>query len=123
MEFYKCCENGLLIPVCQCHLEESALQNASKIVPNTVDAAKEKHLPVVTVSDNIVTVCIGSVLHPMEEKHSITTVILETNYGGQYHYLKPSLEPKAQFALAKGEQPIAAYAYCNLHGLWKVEIS
>ena len=96
-------------------------EEMSEIVPNTVDAAKEKHFPVVTVSGNTVTVQVGSVPHPMEEAHHIVFIYIETEYGGQRKVLKPGDEPNATFSLAE-DKPVAAYAYCNLHGLWKTEI-
>jgi len=89
--------------------------------PNTVDASGEKHLPVVTVKDNVVTVDIGSVAHPMVEEHYIEWVYLQTAQGGQRKNLKPGDAPQVTFALCNDEA-VAAYAYCNLHGLWKTEI-
>ncbi|MCL1987307.1 MAG: desulfoferrodoxin [Firmicutes bacterium] len=89
--------------------------------PNTVDAAQEKHLPVVNVSGANVKVSVGSVAHPMTEEHNITFVYLETEHGGQLKYLKPNDEPTLNFTLVD-DKPIAAYAYCNLHGLWKTNI-
>ncbi len=86
---------------------------------NTVDAAVEKHVPVVEVNDNIVTVTCGEVIHPMEENHYIEFMVLETNRGVKINYLKPGDEPVCVYSLATGEEVISAYAYCNLHGLWK----
>lgn len=94
----------------------------TEIVPNSTDAAKEKHVPVVTVSGSTVTVQVGSAAHPMTEEHLIQWIYLETAQGGQRKSLKAGDEPKAVFALAEGDKAVAAYAYCNLHGLWKAEI-
>ncbi len=94
----------------------------TELVPNTTDAAQEKHVPVVQVEGNTVTVCVGSAAHPMLEEHFIQFVVLETSNGFQKRELAPGQEPKAVFALAEGEKAIAAYEYCNLHGLWKTEI-
>lgn len=91
------------------------------LVPNTVEASQEKHLPVVTVSGEKVKVSVGSVSHPMSEEHSIEWIYLETNKGGQRKALLPGEAPEVEFALAN-EKPVAVYAYCNLHGLWKTEI-
>ena len=74
------------------------------------------------VNGNVVTVTVGSVEHPMAEEHSILWVYLETDKGGQRKCLEVGAAPRVQFALADGEKAIAAYAYCNLHGLWKTEI-
>ena len=90
---------------------------------NTVDAAKEKHVPVVSVDGNSVRVTVGDVLHPMIETHYIVYIALETNFGISIHYLKPGEPPHTSFGLADGERPIAALAYCNLHGLWKTVLT
>lgn len=95
-------------------------QKMTKLEAGVVEASREKHIPVAEVKGNTVEVVVGSVLHPMTEEHSITWVYLETDRGGQRKNLTPGEEPKVTFALAD-EKPIAVYAYCNLHGLWKVE--
>jgi len=100
---------------------ECGSEKMADIIPNTVDASVEKHKPVVTVSGESVTVEIGSVLHPMQDDHNIPFVYLETKRGNQCKYLKPGEEPKATFTLSN-DKPIAVYAYCNLHGLWKTAI-
>ncbi|MCI8331708.1 MAG: desulfoferrodoxin [Clostridiales bacterium] len=92
------------------------------LIPNTVEAATEKHIPVVTLDSKQVTVTVGSVLHPMQEEHSIQWIYLQTEQGIQCKELKPGDAPEAVFALTEGDSPIAAYAYCNLHGLWKADI-
>lgn len=94
----------------------------TELVPNTVEAAHEKHLPVVNVSGNTVTVKVGSVEHPMLEAHYIEWIYLETKNGGQRKALHPGDKPEATFELIDDEA-VAAYAYCNLHGLWMTEIS
>ena len=96
-------------------------QKMTKLEAGVVEASREKHIPVAEVKGSTVEVIVGSVLHPMTEEHSITWVYLETDRGGQRKNLAPGQEPKVTFALAE-EKPIAVYAYCNLHGLWKVEL-
>ena len=93
-----------------------------ELVPNTVDAAVEKHVPVVEVEGNKVTVKIGSVTHPMTEEHYIQWIYLETKEGVQAKCLQPGEEPKAVFVLNEGNEVVSAYEYCNLHGLWKKEV-
>ena len=88
---------------------------------NSTDAAGEKHVPVITVDGNKVHVVVGSVLHPMTEEHSIQFIALETKQGVQRKALVPTEQPIADFVLAEGDEVVAAYEYCNLHGLWKVE--
>lgn len=121
MKFYRCSTCGQIIAVvkktgapvmcCGKAMEE--------IVPNTVDAAQEKHVPVVEVKDNKVVVKIGSVAHPMLEEHYIEWVALKTKFGNQRKQLKPGEEPVVCFSLCEGDEVEAVYAYCNLHGLWK----
>jgi superoxide reductase len=97
-------------------------QKMSVLEAGVVEASREKHIPEVSVSDNEVKVVVGSVLHPMAEEHSILWVYLETDKGIQRKALEVGKAPRAIFNLADGEKPIAAYAYCNLHGLWKTDI-
>lgn len=96
-------------------------QKMTHLVPGTVDASKEKHVPVVSVTDGSVKVEVGEVYHPMSAEHSITWVYLQTDKGGQRKNLSVDSEPVIEFAL-KDEKPVAVYAYCNLHGLWKTDI-
>lgn len=94
----------------------------TELVPNTVDAAQEKHVPVIEVNGNTVTVKVGSVTHPMLEEHYIQWIYLVTKQGAQRKCLEPGQEPVAVFALAEGDEVVEAYEYCNLHGLWKKEL-
>ena len=71
------------------------------------------------VEDNKVTVSVGSVEHPMTEAHYITLIVLETKNGTQFKQLTPSDKPEAVFYIGEGDEVVAAYDYCNLHGLWK----
>ncbi len=96
-------------------------QKMTKLEAGVVEASHEKHIPVVKVEGNTVTVEIGSVAHPMTEEHSIEWVYLQTNVGGQRKDLNAGDAPKVVFAL-QDEAPVAVYAYCNLHGLWKTEL-
>ena len=108
--------------------------NDAKVVPvccgepmrelkaNTTDAAQEKHVPEVSVEGNLVKVKVGSVEHPMTEEHHIAFIYLETENGVARKDLDHTGKPEAVFALAEGENPVAVYEYCNLHGLWKKEL-
>ncbi|MDD2560816.1 MAG: desulfoferrodoxin family protein [Eubacteriales bacterium] len=123
MKFYYCshCGNVVMylfssgVPVICCG-EEMKLLDAG-----TVDASREKHVPVLEIQHSVVTVKVGSVPHPMEEKHHIPFIVLETTAGYQVRHLKPGQAPQATFALGQDERVVAAYEYCNLHGLWKAE--
>ena len=96
-------------------------QKMTKLEAGVVEASHEKHIPVVTVEGNTVRVNVGSVTHPMSEEHHIAWVYLQTNCGGQRKCLDVTGAPEVTFALAD-ETPVAVYAYCNLHGLWKAEL-
>ena len=93
----------------------------NELVPNTVEASGEKHIPAVTVKDGLVEVNVGSVDHPMESVHWIEWVQLVTDKGSQRKHLKPGEAPNVKFLLSD-EKPLAVYAYCNLHGLWKTDL-
>ena len=99
--------------------ESASVPSLEEIKANTTDAAQEKHVPVVTIKDNVVEVSVGSVTHPMLDEHYITGIYIETKLGAQYRKLAPGMDPKAVFILPEGDEFVAAYEYCNLHGLWK----
>lgn len=86
---------------------------------NSVDAAKEKHVPALTISEKQVSVQIGSTIHPMEEKHYIMWIEMIEGNTVQRKYLKPGEEPKAVFCRNGG--PFTVREYCNIHGLWIAE--
>ena len=122
-KFYICrhCGNiiGLIenagVPVICCG------EKMSELVPNTTDAAKEKHVPVIAANGNLVTVKIGEAAHPMTPEHHIAWVYLQTKRGGQRKVLDPAGAPEVTFALTDDDKAEIAYAYCNLHGLWKAD--
>ena len=93
-------------------------EKMQELVPNTVDAATEKHVPVVTIDGCKVTVQVGEVPHPMLEEHYIQWIFVKTEKGGQRKLLTPGSEPKAEFCLVD-DKILEVYEYCNLHGLWK----
>ena len=94
----------------------------NELTPNSVEAATEKHIPVVEIDGNIAKVSGGSTLHPLEEAHYIEWIYLETSIGIKRVKLNPKEEPIASFALLEEETVVSAYAYCNLHGLWIKEL-
>ena len=121
-KFFKCnhCGNVIVkvvdagVPVMCCG------EKMVELVPNTVDASGEKHLPVVTVLDNnSIKVEVGSVHHPMLPEHHISFVYVETENGG----IQVNLKDKPETVVYLGEEKaVAVYEYCNLHGLWKTEL-
>lgn len=96
-------------------------QKMKEIIPGTIDASLEKHLPVFEVENQKVTVTVGSVTHPMQPEHYIEWISLQTKNGNQRKVLKPGDEPKAVFYMDEDDTIEAVYAYCNLHSLWKKE--
>ncbi|NMP38417.1 MAG: desulfoferrodoxin [Clostridiales bacterium] len=93
-------------------------EKMQQLEPNTVEASAEKHLPVVRVQGDRLTVSVGSAAHPMTQEHHIAWIYLRTENGGQRRCLKANEPPEAVFVL-DGDEPLEVYSYCNLHGLWK----
>jgi superoxide reductase len=79
-------------------------------------------VPVIAVDGTTVTVTVGAVEHPMLDAHYIEWILLETKEGRQRKTLKPGEKPVAVFSLTAGDEVVAAYEYCNLHGLWKATV-
>lgn len=121
-KFYRCESCEVIMECIQGELPPQAnLSNLHEMTANTSDGAAEKHVPVMEVNGNRVTVRIGSQPHPMTEEHSIEWVYLQTKKGSQRVSLDVTGEPAAEFLLTEGDEAVAAYAYCNLHGFWKCE--
>ena len=120
LKFYKCAHCGQIV----LKVKETAVpvvccgQPMQQLLPNTTDAANEKHVPVVSVNGNVVKVVVGEVEHPMLDVHYIEWIILETNLGYHQAKLNPGQKPEATFVLAEGEEVVKAYEYCNLHSHW-----
>lgn len=121
-KFYKCdtCGNVITkivdskVPVVCCG------KPMTELVPNTVDAATEKHVPVVTwLDDKRIKVEVGGVAHPMLEEHHISFIYVETLDGG----IRVDLKDKPEAVIYVGDtKPVAVYEYCNLHGLWVTKL-
>ena len=121
-KFYKCAHCGNVVqkvvdnkvPVFCCG------QKMEELVPGTVEASVEKHLPVVTdLGNGVLRVEVGSVHHPMLDEHHIAFVYVETERGDIRIDLKD--EPVCEVYVGQ-DRPVAVYEYCNLHGLWKVDL-
>lgn len=97
-------------------------QPMTELVPNTVEASHEKHLPVISVDGTTVTVKVGSIPHPAIPEHFIDFIYLETQKGGQRKQIGAGVAPEATFAITPDDKVVAAYAYCNIHGLWKTAL-
>jgi superoxide reductase len=118
LEVYKCEVCGNMVEMV--HEGKGELVCCGKpmkrLIENTVDASKEKHVPVIEPSADGVKVKVGSVAHPMEESHYIEWIEIISGESACRTFLKPGDAPEALFE-CKGE--VTAREYCNLHGLWK----
>lgn len=117
-QIYKCNVCGNMVEMVHaaggklvCCSQSMELQTA-----NSREASVEKHVPVVTTANPGIKVTVGSVLHPMEDKHYIEWIEVVTSTGVERRYLKPGEKPGAEFAGAGGSFEVRAY--CNIHGLW-----
>lgn len=118
--FYRCNICGNLVGV----IEDSGVtpiccgESMEMLKPGTTDGAHEKHVPVIECEDKKVTVRVGESAHPMSDVHYIEWIYLKTNKGGHMRKLSPGEKPEAKFRICDSEKVEAAYAYCNVHGLW-----
>lgn len=121
LKFFRCEHCGNIIEM----VEDKGVpvvccgQRMTELVAGTSDGAREKHVPVYEVKNNIVHVKVGEVAHPMIPEHYIEWIVLQTKNGVQRKELNPGDKPEACFALCDGDEVESVYAYCNLHGLWK----
>lgn len=122
-EFYRCNVCGNLVGLVHKGGGELVCcgQPMEKLVPNTTDAAQEKHVPVFELNGEVLEVQVGSVPHPMTEEHYITWIMVTQGKKTQRFQLDPNDEPKASFIINPNE-PFEVYAYCNLHGLWMAQV-
>jgi superoxide reductase len=151
--FYRCEKCGNIVALIKSGGGELTCcgQSMTKLEANSTDAAKEKHVPVLTNEGGKIKVAVGSVAHPMTAEHYIEWIALVTCSKIELIYLKPGMEPKAEFTYFAGEdeviftgkndeivpncegspcnfvyskpsKKVTVYAYCNLHGLWKSDL-
>lgn len=120
MDFYRCemCGNMVAVVKNGGGTLSCCGQEMTKLVANTTDAAKEKHVPDIAREDGMIKVSVGSTLHPSLPEHYIEWIALVTENQVQLTYLKPGMEPRAEFPEVESG---AVYEYCNLHGLWVAE--
>jgi len=123
MKFYICKTCGNIIT----KLKDSSVSlmccgsRMEELIPGSVEASEEKHVPVFKFDKNKVFVMVGDVEHPMSSEHYIEWITIETKLGTQTKYLSLDEKPAASFCMSSQDQLVAVYAYCNLHGLWKSE--
>jgi len=123
-KFYKCSVCGNLVEVV--NFGGGTLvccgQDMDLLVPNTVDAAVEKHVPVIAIENGKVNVKVGSVTHPMTAEHYIQWICLCSDTRTVFRYLKPGDAPEASFCYDDPAEKFTVYEYCNLHGLWSASV-
>lgn len=119
LEIYKCEVCGNIVEVVHGGVGELVCcgQPMTLMTENTVDAAKEKHVPVIEKVDGGYKVKVGSVAHPMEDEHYIEWIELVADGKAYRQFLEPGQEPEAVFGI--DAKSVTAREYCNLHGLWK----
>ena len=120
--FYRCEKCGNLVYVVQkgtC-VPQCCGEPMKKLEAGSVDAATEKHVPVVTREGGAIKVQVGEVEHPMLDAHYIQWIALVAGDRVEIHYLHPGQKPATEFA-CDGSDNVTVYEYCNLHGLWKAE--
>jgi superoxide reductase len=120
VRFFKCSHCGNIVTfVGDKHCTTTCCgELMTELLPNKVEASVEKHVPVVSVVDQVVNVEVGSIPHPSTVEHHIAWIAISTEKGVQIKYLEHTSPAKVTFVLAQGEKLDKVYAYCNLHGLW-----
>lgn len=118
LQVYKCEVCGNIVEVIHAGGGELSCcdQPMTLLQPKTEDEGKEKHVPVIEKTDTGVKVRVGSVPHPMEEKHYIEWVAVDTDRGPFRKFLNPGEPPEAEFNIK--EEVLGAREFCNVHGLW-----
>lgn len=104
-------------------ISDKALSAGTLLTPNTTDGAHEKHVPVVEITNNTIKVSVGSVEHPSLPAHYIEFIAIQTDKGFQMKWGKAGDKPQAVFMISEDETVLAAFEYCNLHGLWMAAVS
>ncbi|MBN2467392.1 MAG: desulfoferrodoxin [Deltaproteobacteria bacterium] len=119
LEIYKCSICGNIVEVL--HEGKGELvccgESMTLLQENTVDAAREKHVPVIEKTSDGVKVKVGSVAHPMEDKHYIEWIEIIADGKAYRQFLKPGDVPEARFTIQA--ETVTAREHCNIHGLWK----
>lgn len=118
--FYQCNDcNGVLLEM-NGTLSQYCDHSQALLQPNTIEASREKHIPVLEFKENLLHIKVGSIPHPMTIDHSIMWIFVQTRSGGQYLQLTPEDQPRAEFSIEPIDV-IRVYAYCDVHGLWMID--
>lgn len=125
LKFFKCniCGNFFIRVTEGFGTASCCNEEMKELTPSKTEGLGEKHLPVVKCEGNKITITVSSVIHPSTDAHHIEFIALQTTNGFQFKKLKSEDRPQATFILEEGVRPVAAYEYCNIHGLWMTEIA
>lgn len=121
LKFYRCAKCGNI----DVHVQESGVaveccgQPMDLLIPNSVEARHDIHVPLVNLFEGEALVSVGENPHPMLPEHHLQWIAFQSTAGIQIHWLKTEDPPYYEFLIQEAADPLAAYAYCNLHGLWK----
>lgn len=123
LKYLKCDECGSVLEIIEDRgkIQDCCGKEMTPLIENTTDAAHEKHVPVVKIENDIATILVGELSHPMEESHYIKWISIKTTKRETKYNLKPGSEPIVSFVLDENERILKVYSYCNLHGLWLYE--
>lgn len=125
MKFYICEETQTVVEVVAGQAAPLTIdgKEMKELVPNSTDAAVEKHMPVLSVENGVLKVCVGEVEHPSIEKHWIPFVAVKAGELVMRREIKATEKPEAIFPLGDYKGEVEVYAWCNLHGIWKATIT
>ncbi|MCQ2198263.1 MAG: desulfoferrodoxin [Paludibacteraceae bacterium] len=125
LKFFRCntCGNVFVKAVNGFGTVTCCNEKMEELTPQKTDGLGEKHLPVVKREGNKVTVTVSSVIHPSTDAHHIEFIVIQTTNGFQFRKLKSGDLPQTTFVIDEEDRLVAAYEYCNLHGLWMTEFS
>lgn len=120
--FYRCTICGNLIQIINSSgmVPSCCGKEMERLIPNSTDGATEKHVPKISMEKNLLTVQIGVEEHPMLSEHWIMWIYVETKNGFLLKRMNPGSSPVSKFCIS-GEEVLAVYCWCNVHGLWYKE--
>lgn len=125
MKFYLCPETKTIVEVVAGQPAPLTCNGVAmeELVPNSSGAAVEKHMPVLSVENGVLTVCVGEVEHPSMEAHWIPFVAVKAGDLVLRRSIKATEKPEAKFPLGDFKGEVEVYSWCNLHGIWKSTIT
>lgn len=119
--FYQCNSCNSVLLEMNGTISQNCDHSLTALKADNIDAATEKHVPVVEYGQDILTVKVGEIPHPMTSDHSILWIYVQTRGGGAFVRLAPEDQPEARFKI-NSIDVVNVYAYCDIHGLWKANL-